>query len=158
VSGRATFTVAGQTIDAPAGTFVAVHDPAVRRAAVAVAAGTTALAIGGRRGAAFEISSWEYSFRAVGLARQGRHDEAIALMLGVIDRRPGDANLLYNLACIEALASARSWPAPAGEDALRSAALAHLGRAVELLPKLAAVARDDQDLAVLRDLPGFPDA
>jgi hypothetical protein len=158
VTGRATFTVAGQTIDAPAGTFVAVHDPAARRAAVAVEAGTTALAIGGRRGAAFEISSWEYSFRAIGLARLGRHDEAIGLMKTVIERRPDDANLFYNFACVEALASESHGPAVAKSEALRQSALAHLTRAAAMVPKLAAVARDDEDLAPLRGMAGFPPA
>ena len=46
VAGRATFTVDGDEIDAPAGTVVFVRDPAAKRAAVAAEAGTTVL---GRR-------------------------------------------------------------------------------------------------------------
>src|SRR3954467_4695436 len=38
--GRATFTLDGTELDAPAGTFVAVIDPAVHRRAVAAEAGT----------------------------------------------------------------------------------------------------------------------
>ena len=64
VSGRATFTIEGEEVDAPAGTLVFVRDPAVRRAAVAHEAGTTLLCVGGRRGQPFRVSSWEYTRRA----------------------------------------------------------------------------------------------
>jgi hypothetical protein len=44
--GRATFTLDGTELDAPAGTFVAVLDPSVHRRAVAAEAGTAVLALG----------------------------------------------------------------------------------------------------------------
>lgn len=59
IGGRATFTVAGEEVDAPAGTFVAVADPAVSRRAVAREDGTAILAIGAPRGRAYEVSPWE---------------------------------------------------------------------------------------------------
>ena len=59
VRGRATFTVEGDTIDAPTGTFVAVSDPGANRKAVAEENGTTILAVGAPRGRAYEISRWE---------------------------------------------------------------------------------------------------
>jgi hypothetical protein len=59
VSGHATFTVASETIDAPAGTLVAITDPALRRRAVAAADGTTILAVGAPRGRPYEVSPWE---------------------------------------------------------------------------------------------------
>ena len=59
VRGRATFTVEGETIEAPAGTFVAVADPGAKRRAVAGEDGTTILAVGAPRGRAYEISRWE---------------------------------------------------------------------------------------------------
>ena len=46
--GHATFTVNGDEIDAPAGTFVFVRDPAATRKAVATEAGTTVLVIGSK--------------------------------------------------------------------------------------------------------------
>jgi hypothetical protein len=61
-SGRATFTVAGETFDAPAGTLVYVRDPAVVRGAKAVEPGTTLLAVGGEPGRAFEPSPWERKY------------------------------------------------------------------------------------------------
>jgi hypothetical protein len=59
MSGRATFTVRDEEIDAPAGTLVAVPDPAARRKAVATEDGTAILAIGAPLGRAYEVSPWE---------------------------------------------------------------------------------------------------
>jgi hypothetical protein len=61
-SGRAAFTVAGEELDAPAGTLVFVPDPNTRRAAVAHEAGTTVLAFGATPDVAFTISPWERKY------------------------------------------------------------------------------------------------
>jgi hypothetical protein len=61
-SGHASIKVGTDTIDAPAGTFVYVGDPAVGRGATALAAGTTLLALGGEPGKAFEVSPWERDY------------------------------------------------------------------------------------------------
>ncbi len=45
-AGHATMTVGDDEIDAPAGTVLAVRDPALTRSVVAVDAGTTVLAVG----------------------------------------------------------------------------------------------------------------
>jgi len=58
-SGRAAIRVAGETVDAPAGTFVYVPDPEILRGATALEPGTTLLAVGGEPGKAFEVSGWE---------------------------------------------------------------------------------------------------
>jgi mannose-6-phosphate isomerase-like protein (cupin superfamily) len=63
--GRATFTLDGETFDAPPGTYVFVPDPATHRHAVAQEAGTTVLSFGGPP--TFEPSAWEWMFRAVAL-------------------------------------------------------------------------------------------
>jgi hypothetical protein len=63
--GRATFTLDGETFDAPAGTYVFVPDPATHRHAVAQEPGTTVLSFGGPP--TFEPSAWEWTFRAVAL-------------------------------------------------------------------------------------------
>jgi quercetin dioxygenase-like cupin family protein len=62
--GHATFTVAGEAIDAPEGTLVFIRDPSVRRYAVAREDGSTVIAVGGRPGAPFKESAWEFSFAA----------------------------------------------------------------------------------------------
>jgi hypothetical protein len=66
VRGRATFTVAGETIDAPAGTFVAVPDPRTARRAVAEEDGTAILAVGAPKGRAYEVAPWERKRTAAG--------------------------------------------------------------------------------------------
>jgi hypothetical protein len=59
IAGRASFTVGGDEIDAPAGTAVFIEDPALERVAVAEEPGTLVLAVGAKRGEAFEVSAWE---------------------------------------------------------------------------------------------------
>ena len=62
VKGRATFTVDGESVEAPEGTFVHVPDPASIRSAVAHEAGTVVLCLGGTPGEAFSVSSWEREY------------------------------------------------------------------------------------------------
>jgi hypothetical protein len=59
VSGHATYRVAGEEIDAPAGTFLYVRDPAVVRGVVAREPGTTMFVIGAQPGVAFAPSEWD---------------------------------------------------------------------------------------------------
>jgi Cupin domain len=60
--GHATFTVNGEDVDAPEGTFVYVPDPDAVRSAVARVAGTTVLGLGGTPGEAFAVSEWEREY------------------------------------------------------------------------------------------------
>jgi quercetin dioxygenase-like cupin family protein len=60
--GHAIFTVGGEDVDAPVGTFVYVPDPNVMRSAVAHDAGTIVLCFGGTPGEAFEVSLWERKY------------------------------------------------------------------------------------------------
>jgi hypothetical protein len=59
VSGHATYRVDGKEIDAPAGTFLYVPDPATVRGAVAREAGTAMLIVGAEPGAVFTPSDWD---------------------------------------------------------------------------------------------------
>jgi hypothetical protein len=59
LSGHATFTVAGEEVDAPTGTFVFVRDPLAERVAFAHEADTVVLSLGGWVGRAFVPSEWE---------------------------------------------------------------------------------------------------
>ena len=59
VRGAARFTVAGEVIEAPAGTVVFVPDPAARREATATEERTLVLAVGAPVGVAFQQSGWE---------------------------------------------------------------------------------------------------
>jgi len=144
LAGRATFTLDGEEFDAPAGTVVHLADPKVRRVARAAEDGTRVLAVGGPVGEAYEPSPWESAFRAEPLARAGDHDGAVAIVRAALDEHPDNANLLYNLACFEALAGR-------GDDAI-----AHLARAIELRPGAREWAAKDRDFASLRERADFP--
>jgi hypothetical protein len=145
MTGSARFTIDGAEHDAPAGTLVFIPDAESRRSAVALEDGTSALAIGGRPGEPYEVSPWEPSFAAQGLAAAGDPDGAADLMAREAAARPDKAGILYNAACFEALAGRRQ------------AALEHLLAAVALEPEtVRGWAAGDSDLDSLRDDPSFP--
>jgi tetratricopeptide (TPR) repeat protein len=141
--GNATFSVGGEGIDGPEGTIVLVRDPSLPRGAVAREAGTTILTVGAKPGEAFTPVPWETSRDVVAHLDGGRPAEAKALLLDALERYDDKSVLLYNLACAEAML---------GEvgDALK-----HLQAAIELRPEAAVWARDDVDLALIRDDPRF---
>jgi quercetin dioxygenase-like cupin family protein len=142
VAGHATFTVDGETVDAPAGTLVYLDDPAQRRSAVAEAPGTTVMAVGGVPGR-HDPSAWEYFFPALPHMRAGDYETARRLLEEGL--REKDAPVLhYQLACAEALA---------GE---RERALTELAVAVEGDERFREHASKDEDLASIRDDPRFP--
>ncbi len=135
VTGHAVFELAGEEIDAPAGTFVFAQ-PDEHRVAHAKAPDTTVLAIGGKPGAAGPPSTFEYYFLAAG---EEDPDRAYEVCAEGLEHYPDDANLQYNLACFAALAGRR-------EDALR-----HIGAAFEANPRAREWAKDDSDLDSIRD-------
>lgn len=142
-SGRATFTVAGEEVDVPAGSAIFVPDPAVRRAAVAAAADTTVVAMGGRPGAVYAPRAWETNTDAIALLNADRDEEAKAVLLAALERYQDTDILLYNLACAES---------KLGET---DAAIAHLQSALEQRPSFAELARTDPDLEGIRADPRF---
>jgi hypothetical protein len=93
VSGRATFSAGGREHDAPAGQLVFFDDPAERRAARAVEAGTIVLAIGGPRDEVYEIAPWEYWFRAERALAHGSEAEARVIAEEGLARYPQDGRL-----------------------------------------------------------------
>ena len=142
--GHARFTVAGEELDAPAGTLVFVRDPAARRGADAVAPGTTVLVVGATRGEAFEPSPWESWLEALPRYTAGDYEEAVEIMRRGLERHPDNPNVLYNLACCEALAGRHE------------EALGHLARSAELDQRVVEWAREDADLASVREDARFP--
>jgi tetratricopeptide (TPR) repeat protein len=138
LNGRATFTVDGDEIDAPAGTFVAVTDPDVSRKAVAVEAGTTVLAVGAPAGTAFEPQAWEWNAEAIPLFAAGDYEGAKATLLRGLEEKEDAAGILYNLACAES----RLGDLDAAHD--------YLARAIAGYGRFAEYADTDEDLAALR--------
>jgi hypothetical protein len=123
---------------------VLLPDPESRRVATALADGTTAIAVGGARGRPYEVSPWEPTFAAKPLADAGDPGAAADLMADVLADHPDNPTVLYNTACFEALAGRRD------------AALAHLGRAIEIAPQTREWAAKDEDFDSIRDDPTFP--
>jgi mannose-6-phosphate isomerase-like protein (cupin superfamily) len=142
-SGRATFVLGDEEVDAPAGTFIHA-EPGTKRGAVAVEPKTTILAIGAKPGVPHEISAWEEIFVAFGHYRNGDETKArehlTAFVAANDDRWQGH----YNLACLEALTKNRD------------EAIEELRRAIELDPAAKEYAATDSDFDWMRDDPEFP--
>ena len=136
--GSATFTLDGETVPAPAGTYVFLPDPAVRRHAVADEPGTTVLSFGGWRDRRFEVSGWEARFRATAI-RERDPEAARALYEEGLAGEPDGQWAHYDLAC---------WHALYGDEV---EARRLLDRAIELGGEaVRAQAAEDPDLAGLR--------
>jgi len=144
LSGRASFTVGGEIVDAPQGTLVFVRDPTIKRAAEAVEPGTTVLVAGAIAGEAFTPSGWEVSAEALRFWETKEYDKAIELLAERHSELPDNAVILYNLACAESLAGRP-------HDAL-----AHLEQAIKLNPPFREAAQTDADLDSIRADPKFP--
>ena len=142
--GRVLFTVDGNEHELGQGQLVHLRDPSLRRGAVALTDDAAVLAVGGKPGAPHEISAWEYAFAASPHIRAGRYDEARQLLREGLETKPGSPALLYDLACVEALA---------GES---DQALGLLDQAVAADERFREYAQTDEDFASIRDDPRFP--
>ena len=141
--GHATFTVNGDEIDAPAGTFVFVRDPAAKRTAVASEAGTTIVIAGGKPGEAFTPSRWERNAQGFVHFAHEDYDKAAETFEQFLDESPGDAGFLYNLACAESRLGRKE------------SALKHLRESVESDEDFKKNAVADPDFDAIRDDPEF---
>jgi tetratricopeptide (TPR) repeat protein len=142
--GRARFTVGDDQHELGPGELVFLGDPSLRRGAVGLDADTVVLALGGKPGAAHEVSPWEAMFAAVPATRAEDWDEAIRIHEEALAEHGEHPALLYYLACLEA------------RGGRHLDALLHLKRAVELDPAWAERAARDSDFAAIREEPGFP--
>jgi tetratricopeptide (TPR) repeat protein len=142
--GRVRFTVDGNEHELGQGQLVFLRDPSLRRSAVAVTDDAAVLAVGGKPGAPHEVSAWEYTFAASPYLRAGRYDEARQVLHEGLEAKPGSPPLLYDLACVEALA---------GE---KDKALELLNEAVAADERFRKYAQTDEDFASIRDDPRFP--
>src|SRR3954453_10918718 len=141
-SGRASFELDGERVDAPAGTFVFAR-PGVKRTAYAEEPETTILAIGGTPGEAYEPEGWELWAPFNRLYLEGRYAEAADAARDEAEAHPEYAGLLYNLACCESLAGR-------ADDAI-----GHLGLAIEKSERFRSFAEGDSDFRTIRDEPAF---
>lgn len=145
LTGRARFELDEQPVDAPAGTVVFLPDPPTRRFAVAEEDGTLILAVGGNPEEPYDTSAWEWRFRAQPHIDAEEWEKGVALMHDGLAAKPGDASLLYNLACFEAKLERPG-------DAVQ-----HLQQALDAEPEnVREWAAGDQDLDALRGRPDWP--
>jgi hypothetical protein len=137
LTGRAVFTVAGEELDAPAGTLVQVS-PGERRAATATEPGSVVLAIGGLEGAAGPVSPFEHWYAAHPAYAAGDYARAYEICSAGLADHPEHGTLHYQLACYAAMG---------GElDTARR----HLDVAFAKDPRAREWAADDSDLDALR--------
>ena len=142
--GRVRFTVGEEEHELGQGQLIFLRDPMIRRGAVAATDDAAVLAIGGKPGDAHEISAWEYTFAASPDLRAGRYDAARRVLREGLEAKPGHPSIIYDLACVEALA---------GEP---DTALELLNEAVGKNESFREYAQRDDDLASIRDDPRFP--
>ena len=141
-TGHVRFEVDGDTVDAPAGTFVFVPSK-VKRTAFAEEAGSTILALGGTPGKAYDNPGWEIWAPLRDLYQAGQYTELVARGREMIKTHPDSPLLFYNLACCESLAGDKE------------EAIAHLQHAVEGSDRFRSYAAGDSDFDPIRDDPAF---
>jgi tetratricopeptide (TPR) repeat protein len=142
VQGSATFTLDGEDVEAPHGTVLFVQ-PGATRKAVATSDDTIVLAVGGRRGKAYRIPPGGELFDFFERYNAQDYEGALAACHVALEKFPGNALILYNVACMQSMLG-RS------DEALDT-----LRTAVEGWPKFKENAQKDDDFASVREDPRF---
>lgn len=143
VQGGCTFTIDGDERDAPQGTAIFVRDPAAKRGSVATEDGTIVLAVGGRRGEAYRLTPGASLGDFFKLHGEKDYDGAMEECNKALAKYPGNALILYNIACLQNL------------QGKPDEALATLETAVDSWPRFKENAVKDEDFASLYDDPRF---
>ncbi len=117
----------------------------LQRSAVSAAPDTTVLIIGAPRGRVYRVAPWEYASAAFARYAENDYEGALAGFRRGLAEYPGDATMLYNMACVESL------------EGDRDAALDHLREALAIDPQnVTGWAAGDSDLDPIREEDGFP--
>jgi hypothetical protein len=143
VQGSATFTVDGDEVEAPQGTVIFVREPGAIREATATSDDTIVLAAGGPRDHAYRTTPAASAVGFWDAYRDKDYAAALETTQRALETYPGNAYLLYNVACMESLL---------GND---EAALTALAESVSKWDKYKQQAREDDDFVSLRDDPRF---
>lgn len=147
LDGHATFEIDGETVDAPAGTFLAIAPEARRKAT-----GTgTVLVVGGTPGAAYQAFDWgeAWTFHNASITAYGeqRYGDALTAVREGLEQIPDHPGLHFNYACFATLTGDTS-----------DEVFDHLRRSVQLFPPFRDQARGDSDFTAVRDDPRFEEA
>jgi hypothetical protein len=142
LSGRATFELDGEHVDAPTGTLVFAR-PGVKRTAIAEEPGTTILALGATPGKAYQSLGWEVWAPLRPLYEAGEYAEAADRGRELAEAHPEYPEILYNVACCESLAGRTA-------DAIET-----LRRAIDASERSRFYAKEDSDFDPIREEPAF---
>jgi tetratricopeptide (TPR) repeat protein len=145
LTGRASFEIEGEAVDAQAGSMLAI-EPGATREATATAPDTTVLVIGGDPGSALPPSPFEYWYTAIPAHEAGDYERAYEIVAEGLEHWPDHGTIHYVLGCEAALAGRRAQ------------ALEHLRVAFANDPRTREWAAGDSDLDSIRDDPDFPGA
>jgi quercetin dioxygenase-like cupin family protein len=147
LDGTATFEVDGETIEAPAGTFLSVPPGSKRKAT----GDATVLALGGTPGEAYQAMDWGEAWKlhseSMNAYGEERYAEALDAVRRGLQQFPDHGGLNYNYAC---------FASRAGE--VDDETFERLQRGVEQFPPFREQARVDDDLDAVRDDPRFEEA
>ena len=143
VQGSAVFTVDGEEIEAPQGTTVFVRDPASKRGATATADNTIVVSVGGRRGEAYRLAPAAAATGFFDAYQEKDYATALEATNRALETYPGNAHLLYNVACMSALLGDRE------------TSLTALAESVAKWEPFKEMAREDDDFVSVRDDPKF---
>ena len=147
LDGTATFEVDGETVEAPAGTFVFVP-PETRRKATG---NGTVLAVGATPGEAYHAldwgEAWPFHRESLTAYSEQRYSDALDAVRRGLEQTPENPGLLYNYARFATLAG------ETGDETF-----SHLKRSVELFEPFRGQARRDDDFAAVRSDPRFEEA
>jgi hypothetical protein len=147
LDGHATFEIDGETVEAPAGTLVAVA-PEARRKATGEG---TVLAFGGAVGEVYQSVDWGEAWPmhndSIAAYGEQRYDDALATVREALEHSPDHPALHFNYACFAAMAGDTS-----------DETFDHLHRSIELSPQFRDQAKTDSDFDAIRDDPRFEEA
>ena len=147
LDGKATFEIDGETVEAPAGTFLFVPPESKRRAT----GDGTVVAVGAKVGEAYRAldwgNAWPYHNESMKAYGEQRYADALAAVRGGLEQAPEHPGLHYNYACFATLAG------ETGDETF-----GHLQRSVELYPSFREQARTDEDFTAVREDPRFEEA
>src|SRR6184192_1900857 len=103
LDGNATFEVDGETVDAPAGTFVFVRPESRRKAT----GDGTVLALGATPGEAYQAldwgEAWPFHSESMTAYNEQRYGDALAAVRSGLEHSPGQPGLNFNYACFSSL-------------------------------------------------------
>ena len=147
LEGHATFEIDGETVEAPAGSYVYVKPEAKRKAT----GEGLVLALGATPGKAYEPldwgDAWGFHQESMRAYNEQRYGDAVEAVRAGLEHAPDNSGLHYNYACFATLAGDTS-----------DETFEHLRKSVELHESFREQAKLDGDFDSVRDDPRFTNA